>query len=138
MSTLRLLHIQDHLITNKSNCPDRSMAQSPLTTHILNTAQGVPATHVAVSVSRLEDKDWVEIARGVTNSDGRCPDLLTSQTFIPGTYKMKFATAEYWESLKMPSFYPYIEIVFYILDTSQKYHIALLLSPFSYSTYRGS
>ncbi|XP_067854141.1 5-hydroxyisourate hydrolase isoform X1 [Heptranchias perlo] len=74
----------------------------------------------------------------VTNSDGRCPGLLTSQTFISGIYKMKFATDEYWQSLKMASFYPYIEIVFNISDASQKYHIALLLSPFSYSTYRGS
>ncbi|XP_078066839.1 5-hydroxyisourate hydrolase isoform X2 [Mustelus asterias] len=122
----------------KANSPACGMAQSPLTTHILNTAQGVPAAHVAVSVSRVEDKSWREIARRVTNSDGRCPGLLTSETFVPGTYKMKFATEEYWQSLKMASFYPYIEVVFNISDASQKYHIALLLSPFSYSTYRGS
>ncbi|XP_067905349.1 5-hydroxyisourate hydrolase isoform X2 [Heterodontus francisci] len=114
------------------------MAQSPLTTHILNTVQGVPAAHVAVSVFRLENKAWREIARGVTNIDGRCPGLLTSDTFVPGIYKMKFTTEEYWQSLKIASFYPYIEIVFNISDASQKYHIALLLSPFSYTTYRGS
>ncbi|XP_072374127.1 5-hydroxyisourate hydrolase isoform X2 [Scyliorhinus torazame] len=124
------------LLTGDS--PDCRMTPSPLTTHILNTAQGVPAAHVAVSVYRVEDKAWREIARGATNSDGRCPGLLTSETFVPGIYKMKFATDEYWQSLKMTSFYPYIEVVFNILDASQKYHIALLLTPFSYSTYRGS
>lgn len=47
----------------------------------------------------------------VTNSDGRCPGLLTSQTFIPGIYKIKFATAKYWQSLEIASFYPYIEVI---------------------------
>ncbi|XP_051884570.1 5-hydroxyisourate hydrolase [Pristis pectinata] len=133
MTATRLQHIQHHLVTRKC-----SMSQSPVTTHVLNTARGVPAAHLAISVSRLENEEWREMARGVTNSDGRCSGLLTSQNFIPGVYKMKFATDEYWQSLNMTSFYPYIEIVFNISDTSQKYHIALLLNPFSYTTYRGS
>ncbi|XP_048402801.1 5-hydroxyisourate hydrolase isoform X1 [Stegostoma tigrinum] len=138
MSAQRLWQIQDHLKFKKGNSSDLKMSQSPLTTHVLNTAQGIPAAHVAVSVVRLEDKGWRDIATGVTNSDGRCPGLLTSENFVPGIYKMKFAVDEYWQSLKMASFYPYIEVVFNISDACQKYHIALLLSPFSYSTYRGS
>ncbi|XP_059849040.1 5-hydroxyisourate hydrolase [Hypanus sabinus] len=139
MTAPRLQHIQHHLVTSeKSNSWERDMSQSPLTTHALNTARGIPAARLAVTVSRLENEGWKEVARGVTNSDGRCPGLLTSQTFIPGIYKMKFATDEYWQSLKVASFYPYVEIVFNISDTSQKYHIALLLNPFSYTTYRGS
>ncbi|XP_062923125.1 5-hydroxyisourate hydrolase [Mobula hypostoma] len=139
MTAPRLQHIQRHLVTpKKSNSWERDMSQSPLTTHVLNTARGIPAARLAVTVSRMENVEWREVARGVTNSDGRCPGLLTSQTFIPGIYKMKFATDEYWQSLKVTSFYPYVEIVFNISDTSQKYHIALLLNPFSYTTYRGS
>ncbi|XP_069757331.1 5-hydroxyisourate hydrolase-like isoform X3 [Narcine bancroftii] len=129
MTAPRLQHIQHHLVARKCNCQERNMSESVLTTHILNTTQGIPAARLAVCVSRLENEQWKEMARGVTNSDGRCPGLFTSQTFTPGIYKMKFATNEYWQSLK---------IVFNVSDTSQKYHIALLMNPFSYTTYRGS
>ncbi|XP_055504986.1 5-hydroxyisourate hydrolase isoform X2 [Leucoraja erinacea] len=138
MTAPRLQHIQDHLVPRKCNSRAASMSLSPLTTHALNTAQGIPAARLPVSVHRLDNEEWKEMAEGVTNSDGRCPGLLTSQTFIPGIYKIKFATAKYWKSLEIASFYPYIEVVFNISDASQKYHIALLLNPFSYTTYRGS
>ncbi|XP_032891579.1 5-hydroxyisourate hydrolase-like isoform X2 [Amblyraja radiata] len=123
---------------HKCNSWAVSMSLSPLTTHALNTAEGIPAARLPVSVHRLDNEEWKEMAKGVTNSDGRCPGLLTSQTFIPGIYKIKFATDKYWQSLERASFYPYIEVVFNISDASQKYHIALLLNPFSYTTYRGS
>ncbi|XP_069757329.1 5-hydroxyisourate hydrolase-like isoform X1 [Narcine bancroftii] len=110
MTAPRLQHIQHHLVARKCNCQERNMSESVLTTHILNTTQGIPAARLAVCVSRLENEQWKEMARGVTNSDGRCPGLFTSQTFTPGIYKMKFATNEYWQSLKVTSFYPYIEL----------------------------
>eukprot|EP00062_Callorhinchus_milii_P005217 gi/632944456/ref/XP_007887519.1/ PREDICTED: 5-hydroxyisourate hydrolase-like isoform X1 [Callorhinchus milii] len=139
MSIRRLQRVQDHFLTVKGkDSAACSMPTSPLTTHILNTAQGVPAASVAISISRLESQGWTEVAKGITNSDGRCPGLFTPQTFSAGTYKMQFETGDYWQSLQQSSVYPYVQIVFNISDVSQKYHIALLLSPFSYTTYRGS
>nr|XP_061820152.1 heterogeneous nuclear ribonucleoproteins C1/C2-like isoform X2 [Nerophis lumbriciformis] len=120
----------------------RAMAAfpSPLTTHVLNTANGVPGSNMALSLHRLDpsSETWMVITTGMTNSDGRCPGLITQEMFLSGVYKLHFETAPYWDSLGETSFYPYVEIVFTIKDPSQKYHIPLLLSRFSYSTYRGS
>ncbi|CAL1592050.1 unnamed protein product [Knipowitschia caucasica] len=113
---------------------------SPLTTHVLNTADGAPAARLALSLHRLEatTKIWSLITVGTTNSDGRCPGLISKAGFTPGTYKLRFETGEYWDSLGQTSFYPYVEVVFTIKESDQKFHIPLLMSRFSYSTYRGS
>ncbi|XP_029903897.1 5-hydroxyisourate hydrolase isoform X3 [Myripristis murdjan] len=113
---------------------------SPLTTHVLNTAMGVPGSNMALSLSRQDPSTaaWSLITTGTTNADGRCPGLLTREMFTVGVYRMRFETAQYWESLGETCFYPYVEIVFTINDPSQKFHVPLLLSRFSYSTYRGS
>ncbi|RXN09316.1 5-hydroxyisourate hydrolase-like protein [Labeo rohita] len=73
-----------------------------------------------------------------TNEDGRCPGLITSDAFTPGMYKIRFETGQYWESLGQSSFYPYVEVVFTISNADQSFHVPLLVSRFSYSTYRGS
>nr|AAI22323.1 HIU hydrolase [Danio rerio] len=81
---------------------------------------------------------WNILTTGITNDDGRCPGLITKENFIAGVYKMRFETGKYWDALGETCFYPYVEIVFTITNTSQHYHVPLLLSRFSYSTYRGS
>ncbi|KAM4631345.1 5-hydroxyisourate hydrolase isoform 2-T2 [Polymixia lowei] len=113
---------------------------SPLTTHVLNTAMGVPGSHMALSLYQQDSSTaaWNLITTGTTNDDGRCPGLITRERFTSGVYKMHFETGQYWESLGQTSFYPYVEIVFTIDSTSEKFHVPLLLSRFSYSTYRGS
>ncbi|XP_034031537.1 5-hydroxyisourate hydrolase-like [Thalassophryne amazonica] len=113
---------------------------SPLTTHVLNTADGVPAAKMAISLHRLDSSVlvWNLLAVGTTNMDGRCPDLVSPEAFTPGMYKLRFETGPYWQSLGQTSFYPYVEVVFYITDPDQRFHLPLLLSCFSYSTYRGS
>ncbi|XP_039467100.1 5-hydroxyisourate hydrolase isoform X2 [Oreochromis aureus] len=113
---------------------------SPLTTHVLNTAMGVPGSNMALSLYQQDPSTntWNLITTGTTNDDGRCPGLITKESFTSGVYKMHFETAQYWASLGETCFYPYVEIVFTINDPGQKYHIPLLLSRFSYSTYRGS
>ncbi|XP_064867232.1 5-hydroxyisourate hydrolase-like, partial [Oncorhynchus nerka] len=73
-----------------------------------------------------------------TNDDGRCPGLITRENITPAVYKMRFETGQYWGSLGETSFYPYVEIVFTITDHNQKFHVPLLCSRFSYTTYRGS
>ncbi|KAM8861435.1 5-hydroxyisourate hydrolase-like [Synchiropus picturatus] len=113
---------------------------SPLTTHVLNIGDGVPAAKLPLSLHRLDAEVmiWHMVTIGTTNEDGRCPGLISREEFKPGMYKIRFETGVYWESLGQTSFYPYIEVVFSITDTEQKFHLPLLMSRFSYSTYRGS
>lgn len=115
------------------------MKRSPITTHALDTATGKPAAGVPVELSVAEDAGWKALASGVTNDDGRVGDLLpVEHALAPGIYKMRFDTGAYFTAHKTEGFYPYAEIVFEIRDTAAHYHIPLLLSPFGYSTYRGS
>ncbi|XP_061750397.1 5-hydroxyisourate hydrolase-like [Nerophis ophidion] len=113
---------------------------SPLTTHVLNTSDGVPAARMSLSLHRLDSelKIWTMLNVATTNEDGRCPGLISRASFVPGIYKLRFETGSYWDSLGQDSFYPYAEVVFNISETKQKIHVPLLMSRFSYSTYRGS
>ena len=110
---------------------------SAITTHVLDTAKGKPARGVPVQLEYLNgDGSWKKIAEGVTDADGRLKNLLSSEFKLErGTYKICFETSAY---LGEEGFYPFAHIVFKIADPSQHYHIPLLLSPFGYSTYRGS
>ncbi|XP_051513308.1 5-hydroxyisourate hydrolase isoform X1 [Myxocyprinus asiaticus] len=136
----RLQHIKDQILSSEKYMNMAGTLLSPLTTHVLNTAKGVPGANMTISLHRLDPVSslWILITTGITNVDGRCPDLITKESFIAGVYKMKFETGKYWDALGEMCFYPYVEVVFSITDPSQKYHVPLLLSRFSYSTYRGS
>jgi 5-hydroxyisourate hydrolase len=112
---------------------------SQITTHILDTAKGTPAVGVTISLSRRAGDNWEKIGSGKTNSDGRISDLCpTDQVLEAGSYCMDFAIGDYFESSGAPVFYPQAQVVFNITGDGQHYHIPLLLSPFGYSTYRGS
>lgn len=111
---------------------------SQITTHILDTTKGKPAAGVIIILYRGGNDEWKEMTRGVTNSDGRIPDLLSPNEILKeGIYKMRFETKDYFDKLQVQTFYPYVEIIFEI-DSTEHYHIPLLLNPFGYSTYRGS
>jgi 5-hydroxyisourate hydrolase len=111
---------------------------SQLTTHVLDTTKGKPASGVTITLFQQHPEEWRQIAIGTTNDDGRIPDLLQRDILLePGIYKMKFETKEYFEKLATPAFYPFVEINFTITG-DEHYHIPLLLNPFGYSTYRGS
>ena len=111
---------------------------SPITTHILDTTLGRPAKGVTIILYKGENDEWTEIARGSTNTDGRITDLLKDGNKIQqGIYKMRFETKDYFDKIQVPTFYPYVEIVFDIRN-EEHYHIPLLLNPYGYSTYRGS
>ncbi|XP_067041361.1 uncharacterized protein [Acropora muricata] len=126
------------------SCSDKVlMTGSPLTTHVLDTARGIPARNVQIQLYfeelRPDSRMWKHIASGVTNTDGRVTDLLSQEQFVPGKYMMRFETEAYFKETGVSSFfYPYVEIVFLVSEPCQHYHVPLLLSPFSYSTYRGS
>jgi 5-hydroxyisourate hydrolase len=110
---------------------------SPITTHVLDTAAGRPAAGVPVTLEFFADGVWTKLGAGVTNTDGRLPGLLLDPHALqPGTYRLTFDTAVYFAG--RPSFYPYVQITFNLADATQHYHVPLLLSPFGYSTYRGS
>ncbi|XP_006141414.1 5-hydroxyisourate hydrolase isoform X2 [Tupaia chinensis] len=113
---------------------------SPLTTHVLDTASGLPARGLCLCLSRLEDQgqQWTELRKSCTDLDGRCPRLLMPGQMKAGTYKLSFNTGDYWKKRGQESFYPYVEVVFTITNETQKFHVPLLLSPWSYTTYRGS
>ena len=112
--------------------------KSPITTHVLDTAAGQPAEGVPIHLSVWRDGGWDQIGEGVTNNDGRITDLLAPGQLSPGTYRMVFETAKYFEASKSAGFYPYVPVIFEVVETDQHYHVPLLLSPFGYSTYRGS
>lgn len=103
-----------------------------ITTHVLDTATGRPAAGVSVALAVLRG-EWKTIARGVTDAEGRLRSLTTGLELQQATYRLTFNTAEYGNA-----FFPEVAIVFRVADAAGHYHIPLLLSPFGYSTYRGS
>lgn len=112
---------------------------SPLTTHVLDTALGRPAAGVAVVLEMQHDGGWTELARGTTNADGRIPNLLPDGTRLQtGTYRLTFETGAYHRAQGVRGFYPQVQVVADLDAAGGHYHIPLLLSPFGYSTYRGS
>ena len=110
-----------------------------ISTHILDTALGRPATGVPLSLSRWQHDQWLPLSQNQTDADGRCVQLLpTGAALEPGLYRLRFDTAAYYESQRLAGLYPYIEIAFEVRDTQQHYHIPLLLTANGYTTYRGS
>ncbi len=111
---------------------------SQITTHILDTTKGRPASGVTIVLAAQQPDGWHEIARGVTNADGRVANLLPTAAPLPlGVYRLTFLVAAYFQREATASFYPFVEIVF-DLATTEHYHVPLLLNPFGYATYRGS
>lgn len=116
------------------------MVKNLITTHVLDTTRGAPAVGVKVVLEvYTSSKEWKELARGETNTDGRIMDLLPENNKLsPGTYRMTFLTAGYFRSVGVEGFYPYVPVVFELKEPIAHYHVPLLLNPFGYSTYRGS
>lgn len=113
---------------------------SAITTHILDISTGKPAADVMIL---LEGKDsnvgWQKIGDGLTNADGRHSGLVPANVQItPGHYRLIFETGVYFAGRGIECFYPQVTVAFTVRDISQHYHVPLLLSPFGYSTYRGS
>jgi 5-hydroxyisourate hydrolase len=110
---------------------------SPITTHVLDTALGRPAAGVPLLLSKFSGGGWALAGRGVTDADGRCRNLLKTGKLKKGVYRLTFSTAAYFKKTKQTSFYPSVSIVFQARD-AHHHHVPLLLSPWGYSTYRGS
>lgn len=111
---------------------------SQITTHILDTTKGKPASGITIILYLGANDAWTEIARGKTDDDGRIADLLKQEVLLQkGIYKLRFETKDYFDNAGIPTFYPYVEIIFDI-QSGGHYHIPLLLNPYGYTTYRGS
>ena len=111
---------------------------SQMTTHVLDTAVGLPGKNISIRLQAKRNNVWQTIAQGITNADGRIPDLLPQEKSLkPDTYKMVFDTGSYYATQNLKTFYPEVEILFNTFDETH-YHVPLLVNPFGYSTYRGS
>lgn len=112
---------------------------SRISTHILDTASGRPADGVSVRLDVLtDDGSFLTLAEHSTDRDGRIADFLPRGAVEARTYRLTFDTGGYFASGDRHAFYPWVEVVFQINDAEQHHHVPLLLSPYGYSTYRGS
>jgi 5-hydroxyisourate hydrolase len=134
---------------------------SPITTHVLDTALGCPARRLRVTLARgtlardrgedhhtgVEGAEggasgpvpiWSVVAEGVTDDDGRIPNLLPAGPVVAGTYRLTFHTGSYLAAAQRPVFYPRVDVTFEVERGDAHTHVPLLLSPFGYSTYRGT
>ena len=107
-----------------------------ITTHVLDTSRGRPAAGVPVTLERLTGAEWTIAAAGRTDDDGRL--IALAGDTAPGTYRLVFDTAAYFRSNGVRAFFPEVTVAFEIDDVSRHYHVPVLLSPYGYSTYRGS
>ena len=110
---------------------------SGLSTHVLDTSLGRPAPLIEVELQFRESRDrpWRAVGGGVTNQDGRIGDLLENTPLDSGEYRLIFDLENYLEE---SAFFPTATLHFRVEDKTQHFHVPLLLSPFGYTTYRGS
>jgi 5-hydroxyisourate hydrolase len=109
---------------------------SPITPHVLDTTRGGPARGVDVLPQRRDGSEVIDVDRGRTDEDGRILDLAAS--LVPGVYRLVFGVEAYFAELGVETFFPEVSIEFHYDGERPHTHVPLLLSPFGYSTYRGS
>jgi 5-hydroxyisourate hydrolase len=113
---------------------------SAITTHVLDIATGRPVAGLTVVLeTRGPDGGWLEAGRGATEADGRLHTLMEASTvLVPGMYRLLFLTRAYFEAQGTRAFYPEVVVTFEAVRGEAQYHVPLLLSPYGYSTYRGT
>jgi 5-hydroxyisourate hydrolase len=111
-----------------------------ISTHVLDTVRGRPAPDVPVRLERRETAgEWARLSSSRTDGDGRCAQLLPEDEALrPGLYRLAFDSASYYLAQNVEALYPIVEITFHVREGESHFHIPLLLSPNSYTTYRGS
>jgi 5-hydroxyisourate hydrolase len=113
------------------------MTVSHVSAHVLDTTAGSPAAGVEIRLDSGTGDTWTEVARSVSDADGRVKDLGPGR-LTAGTYRLTFETGAYFASAGVETFFPYVTVVFTVDDTGRHYHVPLLISPFALSSYRGS
>jgi len=113
------------------------MSISQITTHVLDSTVGRPAAGVAVELFARHEGGWRLVGTGRTDADGRAKQL--GPASVPaGEYRLRFDTGAWFAAQDIPTFYPEVQLTFLVEEEGRHYHVPLLLSPFAYSTYRGS
>lgn len=107
-------------------------------THVLDTSRGCPAEGLPVELEILSGAGYLRLGGGSTDADGRIKGLVAPEAFVAGQYRISFDTGHYFENQGLVGFYPEVKIVFEVRAPAEHYHVPLLLSPYGYSTYRGS
>jgi 5-hydroxyisourate hydrolase len=111
---------------------------SPITTHVLDLGRGKPAEGVPVVLEqRRGDDGWIELARGITNREGRLVDWWPGGASAAATYRLRFDTSHYFAQ-QGGCFYPEVSVTFEISQPQEHHHIPVLLNAHGYTTYRGS
>ena len=111
---------------------------STISTHVLDTSAGRPAQGMTIRLSRLDDGVETVLSEGVTNADGRVLDLVPGGQIAPGRYRMWFDTGAWQEARGVLGFYPEVVVTFDVRAQAEHHHVPLLISPYGFSTYRGS
>ena len=112
---------------------------SGITTHVLDLASGRPARGVSVRLEIRRAERWTALAERATDDDGRVREFTPAGARLDaGTYRLTFLTGDYFRAQGQEAFHPEVVVSFEVKDTAQHHHVPLLLSPFGYSTYRGS
>lgn len=112
---------------------------SEISTHVLDISVGTPAAGLPVMLEvEIRSGEWKELAHGETDADGRVRQLGVPGSVSEGIYRITFETGVYFQARKMEGLYPRVCVVFQVRNAQERYHIPLLLSPYGYSTYRGS
>jgi 5-hydroxyisourate hydrolase len=110
-----------------------------ITTHVLDLGRGRPAAGISVTLELRQRSEWTAVGSGVTDQNGRLATLTEDFTIVPGTYRLAFDVGGYHRDHGAAApFFPEANITFDVRDAREHYHVPLLLSPFGYSTYRGS
>ena len=114
-------------------------AGNPLSVHVLNLENGLPSAGVSVTLEQHVGDHWQSLSEGVTNQQGRIAELFpANQAMKPGKYRVVFKTGDYYQKAHRETFFPEVPVIFEVKQADQHYHIPLLLSPYGFSTYRGS
>ncbi|WP_336777656.1 hydroxyisourate hydrolase [Pantoea sp. USHLN256] len=113
--------------------------KNPLSVHVLNLQTGSPTSGIEVELDQKQNNNWVKLATGKTDSNGRISALFPEdKTASAGSYRVVFKTGDYYKMSNQKTFFPEIPVEFNMENNGEHYHIPLLLSPFGYSTYRGN
>lgn len=113
---------------------------SGISTHVLDTSKGTPGVDVRVTLEReMAPGNWEKLGEGRTDADGRAKSLLPSGRVLEvATYRLTFETEAYFAKSGVTTFFPSVSVVFRVTDSARHHHVPLLVSPFGYSTYRGT
>ncbi|EIK67399.1 hydroxyisourate hydrolase [Pseudomonas synxantha BG33R] len=136
---MKTLNMTLAALSLSSLCNLALAAGNPLSVHVLNLENGLPSAGVSVTLEQHVGDQWQSLSQGVTNQQGRIAELFPAdQSMKPGEYRVVFKTGDYYKKANRETFFPEVPVIFQVKQVDQHYHIPLLLSPYGFSTYRGS